>query len=591
MPTVIDSLIVTLGLDSKDVDAKAPGVRQKLKDLEKSGDSASKGIGGVSKAAKGTGEELTSLAGKMAAFLALIGGTVALRQFTMEAIKTNTQLNYLSKNLNIPVQTLSQWGIAATMVGGSAQEMQGYISYLTNECANLANGLGSSLIPVIGQMGIALRDSSGKIRPATELLKDMAKWAQKMGPGNRVGELSWFRHANMPENVANFLLQDPGRFLAMLDKASKFTVTDKESASAGEMTEQLAILHAQFNKLGYDLLEKVTPILEKVFDLLTRGLDWCIAHQTAVLSFFTGVTAATVALSLACFGLTLSMIGVTWPVLLVVAAIAALAAAFTGLTLDYSSWSHGGASLFDWSQFESNIRKAGDAFKWLGDQIEAATDRFENWLRSQGVNVPEGAVKKALTWAWNNLTLPGELGVKVNGVSDETRARGQKIANAEGFYTKGESPNIPQQAHNPGDIEYGKFAVDHGATGYVTAQGGKKIAVFPDEGMGWSAMYALLQSKSYAGLNDAQMLSKWQTGKVSGNANPSPVIGIPSASSTLRGPFPASGSSVSSIDRSITNHFGHIDIHTKATDAQSIWKDMSRNMDWLTVSPANSGSL
>ena len=125
MPTVIDSLIVTLGLDAKDVDAKAPGVRQKLKDLEKSGDSASRGIGGVSKAAKGTGEELTSLAGKMAAFLALIGGTVALRQFTMEAIKTNTQLNYLSKNLNIPVQTLSQWGIAATMVGGSAQEMQG----------------------------------------------------------------------------------------------------------------------------------------------------------------------------------------------------------------------------------------------------------------------------------------------------------------------------------------------------------------------------------------------------------------------------------------------------------------------------------
>ena len=339
MPTVIDSLIVQLGLDSKDVDAKAPGVRKKLADLEKDSQKTQKGVKGIGEASKGTGEELTALAGKMASFLALIGGAVALRQFTMEAIKTNTQLNYLSKNLNIPVQTLSQWGIAATMVGGSAQEMQGYISYLANECANLANGLGSSLIPVIGQMGISLRDSSGKIRPATELLKDMAKWAQKMGPENRVGELSWFRHANMPENVANFLLQDPGRFLAMLDKASKFTVTDKEAASAGEMTEQLALLHAQFNKLGYDLLEKVTPILEKVFDLLTRGLDWCIAHQTAVLSFFAGVTAATVALSLACFGLTLSMIGVTWPILLVVAAIAALAAAFVGLTSDYSKWS------------------------------------------------------------------------------------------------------------------------------------------------------------------------------------------------------------------------------------------------------------
>jgi hypothetical protein len=588
MPTVIDSLIVTLGLDSKDVDAKAPGVRQKLKDLEKSGDSASKGIGGVSKAAKGTGEELTSLAGKMAAFLALIGGTVALRQFTMQAIATNTQLGFLSKNLNIPVQALSAWGIASTMVGGSAQEMQGYIAHLATESLNLSNGLGSSLIPILGKMGVAMIDSKGKARSALDELQDMAKWAQGK---NREQVFAWFQQAGMPTGVANLLFENPRQFAAMLEQARKLSPTNQNVSSAAQMTMQLALLHAQFNKLGYELLETVTPILEKFFALLEGGLNWCLAHQTAVAAFMAALAAGIGAVSVAMGVLFLSTIEISGPILLVVAAIAALAAAFTGLTLDYSSWSHGGASLFDWSQFESNIRKAGDAFKWLGDQIEAATDRFENWLRSQGVNVPEGAVKKALTWAWNNLTLPGELGVKVNGVSDETRARGQKIANAEGFYAKGESPNIPQQAHNPGDIEYGKFAVDHGATGYVTAQGGKKIAVFPDEGMGWSAMYALLQSKSYAGLNDAQMLSKWQTGKVSGDANPSPVIGIPSASSTLRGPFPASGSSVSSVDRSVTNHFGHIDIHTKATDAQSIWKDMSRNMDWLTVSPANSGSL
>ena len=588
MPTLIDSLIVSLSLDTKDVDAKAPGVRQKLKDLEKSGDSASKGIGGVSKAAKGTGEELTSLAGKMAAFLALIGGTVALRQFTMQAIATNTQLGFLSKNLNIPVQALSAWGIASTMVGGSAQEMQGYIAHLTTESANLSNGLGSSLIPILGKMGVAMIDSKGKARSALDILKQMAAWAQGK---DRKQVYAWFQQAGAPDSFTNLALQNPKKLFAMLEEAGRLAVTDQNSDSATKITEQLALLHAQFNKLGYELLETVTPILEKFFALLEGGLNWCLSHQTAVAAFMAALAAGIGAVSVAMGVLFLSTIEISGPILLVVAAIAALAAAFTGLTLDYSSWSHGGASLFDWSQFESNIRKAGDAFKWLGDQIEAATDRFENWLRSQGVNVPEGAVKKALTWAWNNLSLPGELGVKVNGVSDETRARGQKIANAEGFYAKGESPNIPQQAHNPGDIEYGKFAVDHGATGYVTAQGGKKIAVFPDEGMGWSAMYALLQSKSYAGLNDAQMLSKWQTGKVSGDANPSPVIGIPSASSTLRGPFPASGSSVSSVDRSVTNHFGHIDIHTKATDAQSIWKDMSRNMDWLTVSPANSGSL
>ena len=148
--------------------------------------------------------------------------------------------------------------------------------------------------------------------------------------------------------------------------------------------------------------------------------------------------------------------------------------------------------------------------------------------------------------------------------------------------------SVPQQAHNPTDIEYGAFAINHGATGYLTAKGGKKIAVFPDEGTGWSAAYALLQNKSYSGLNNAQTLSRWQTGR-SQNAAPSPMVGIPSASSTLQSPFPEARPQVSSIDRSVTNHFGKIEIQTAATDAQGIWKDMSRNMDWLTMSPANSG--
>ena len=178
MATIIDSLIVTLGLDSKDVDAKAPGVKRKLADLEKEGEKVKKGTQDTGKAFKETGAELSSLAGKMASFLALIGGTVALRHFALQAIETNTHLSNLSKNLSIPVWQLSAWSIASTMVGGSAQEMQGFIAHLTTESANLANGLGSSLIPVLGKMGIAMIDGGGKARSALDELQDMAKWAQ-----------------------------------------------------------------------------------------------------------------------------------------------------------------------------------------------------------------------------------------------------------------------------------------------------------------------------------------------------------------------------------------------------------------------------
>ena len=585
MPTIIESLIVTLGLDTKDVDSKAPGVRSKLVDLEKSGAKTEKGVKGIGTAAKGTGEELTALAGRMASFLALIGGTVALRQFTADAIKNNTQLGYLSKNLNIPIQSLSAWSTAATMLGGSAQEMQGYLAHLTMESANLSNGLGSSLIPILGKMGVAMIDGKGKARSALDELQDMARWAQGK---NREQVFAWFQQAGMPQGVANLLLENPAKFAGMLAESRKFAPTNEEAASAAQMTMQLALLRAQFLKLGYDLLQRVTPFMEKFFALLKSGLDWCISHQTAVSSFLVALATGIGLVSAAAAALMLSTLEISGPILAVVAVVATLSGAVVALTSDYSTWSKGGASMFDWSQFESNIRKAGDAFKWLGDQISEATDRFENWLRKHGIQVPDGAVKKGLTWWWNNMTLQGELGMKINDVSDETRKRGAMIAKAEGFYAKGATPNIPQQAHNPTDIEYGAFAISHGATGYLTAQGGKKIAVFPDEGTGWSAAYALLQSRSYSGLNDAQTLSRWQTGRVQ-SAVPSPMVGIPSASSTLQSPYPEARQQVSSIDRSVTNHFGKIEIQTAATDAQGIWKDMNRNMDWLTMSPANSG--
>lgn len=434
-------------------------------------------------------------------------------------------------------------------------------------------------------MGVAMIDSKGKARSALDELQDMAKWAQGR---NREQVFAWFQEAGMPTGVANLLLENPAKFAGMLAQSRKFAPTNEEASSAAQMTMQIALLRAQFLKLGYDLLERATPFLEKFFAILRSGLDWCIAHQTAVSAFLVALATGIGLVSAAAAALLLSTIEISGPILAVVAAMAALSAAITSLVSDYSTWSKGGASMFDWSQFESNIRKAGDAFKWLGDKIEEATDRFENWLRKHGLKIPEGAVKKGVTWWWNNMTPQGELGMKINDVSDDTRRRGGMVARAEGFYAKGASPNIPQQAHNPTDIEYGDFAVKHGATGYVTAQGGKKIAVFPDEGTGWSAAYALLQGNSYSGLNDAQTLSKWQTGRIS-TPNPSPIVGIPAAASTLQSPFPNAGQQISSIDRSVTNHFGRIEIQTQATDARGIWQDMQRNMDWLTMSPANSG--
>ena len=80
----------------------------------------------------------------------------------------------------------------------------------------------------------------------------------------------------------------------------------------------------------------------------------------------------------------------------------------------------------------------------------------------------------------------------------------QAIARMEGFYAKDRTPDRPQWDDNPGDIEYGEFAIAHGATG---TDG--RFAIFPDAQTGFAALEALLRTPAYQGLTVEQAINKY----------------------------------------------------------------------------------
>ncbi len=77
----------------------------------------------------------------------------------------------------------------------------------------------------------------------------------------------------------------------------------------------------------------------------------------------------------------------------------------------------------------------------------------------------------------------------------------QAVAREEGFYAVG---SRPQRNNNPGDIEYGRFALAHGATG---SDG--RFARFASAEDGFQAMRALFLQPAYVGLDVAEALNRW----------------------------------------------------------------------------------
>ena len=76
------------------------------------------------------------------------------------------------------------------------------------------------------------------------------------------------------------------------------------------------------------------------------------------------------------------------------------------------------------------------------------------------------------------------------------------IAQQEGYGVPG---TIATRNNNPGDIVYGSFAQQYGATQDPMSS----FAVFPDAQTGWTAEGDLLSSSAYSQLSIAQAIAKW----------------------------------------------------------------------------------
>lgn len=507
MSTILDELVVVLGLQSKGLDSGAAAAQKKLEAIEDAGAKAvtqtdrlgtrldvvgekaldaseaaekhAKATKKVSETSDTAAKGVSNLSGKMASFLALIGGTVAIRAFIKDAIETNTQLYFMSRNLDMSVQGLYALGAAAQEIGIGKGSLQQLAASLKQIPGQLLAGQTPTLLPLLARAGISFDQSPQQIMVGLARYFATMPASIALGLGTSYG-LSY--------DQMTFLLQGVQKVQAAFDRDKAFAPTTAQARQFAAMKQQIADIGLAFTKLGYDLLSKAAPILEKVFDLLMRFGNWAQQHERLVSSFLVALAAGIGGVSVAALALGASLIEFDPIVLAIVGAIAALSAAITFLVQDYQAWANGQKSTFDWEAFTRLVRNAGDAFDYLKNKIEGLGDAWNRFAQT-----PPGRMITSLADSIANQIIPPGA---INQTSDFTRRIGQAIARQEGFYTAG---TIPQRANNPGDIEWGDFARRHGATSYITAAGGHQIAVFPDTGTGWDALYALWDSKIGAG--------------------------------------------------------------------------------------------
>ncbi|MDM2960090.1 hypothetical protein [Citrobacter sp. CK202] len=282
MPTIIDSLVVTLGLDSSGFKKGQTEVKKGLDDTRKNADQTAKDMEAAGKrAASFFGSIRTEL-------LALVGVTLSaqgIKTFITNMTSDLMRLGIESRALEISAKSLDGWERAAAAAGSTAERMAGTLGNFQKTLTNIRTGGGQddplfgALASFAGATGANFdyqNDNAEKImRKIASNWGKLSKDAQR-----RFGGMFGFDNATQQGLANGSLVQDADRF-AKISRA-----TDEATRKALEFNRRLEQMKQNFAAASQVLYEALIPYVEKLIPLIEKFGIWISTHGPEISKFF-----------------------------------------------------------------------------------------------------------------------------------------------------------------------------------------------------------------------------------------------------------------------------------------------------------------
>lgn len=315
MPSIIDSLVVTFGLDPKGYLAGQKKVREGERQLR---EEAKKTGGEFETHGKRAAEGFSKLRNEVVALLAIFTAGVGLKQFIEQTIEADAATGRLAHNLGVQTEALSAWQGVLKRNGGAAADADQGLQTLVDGLQQINLTGTSPLIPYLQLLKISLSDLQD---PSNTLLK-IADAFHNMDPrqASALGKSMGFSPA-----MVSVLEKGRAAVSAMLSEQQKLGVISQADAEAAQRLQNtLNGLKQAASAVGRTMLTIAAPALEAVAGLLTRFAEWAQKNQPIVIGAFVALGAAAIALGIA-------MLAPAAPFILLALAIAGIGAVIGGV--------------------------------------------------------------------------------------------------------------------------------------------------------------------------------------------------------------------------------------------------------------------
>lgn len=286
MATIIDALVVTLGLDSSGFKKGQKEVGDGLNKTKKEAESTAKDM-------EAAGKRASSFFGSIRTeLLALVGVTLSaqgIKTFITSMTSDLMRLGIESRALDISAKSLDGWERAASAAGSSAEKMSGTLAGFQKVLTSIRTGGGQDdpLFGALAAFGGATGANFDYQNDNSEAImrKIAANWGKlSKDAQRRFGGMFGFDNATQQGLSNGTLVRDADRF-AQISKA-----TDEATKKALEFNRRLEEMKQNFSAAAQVLYEALIPYVEKLIPLIEKFGIWIATHGPEIEKTFSNIS-------------------------------------------------------------------------------------------------------------------------------------------------------------------------------------------------------------------------------------------------------------------------------------------------------------
>lgn len=290
MPTVIDALVLEVGLDPSKLTEQQRAAIQALRDFE---NEAVRSGNEVESQGKKLNEFFTNLKREALGLIGLFVGGRGLKDFVVHVTNTDAALGRMEKTIGMSARELSGWQGAVERIGGKGESAVQTLDAMNAAMQRMAvtGQIPAELAAVFNAIGGPIDQRTGQFKKASEALLEFSTYLDRTFGNDTVRKAAFLREMvpGINQDTINLLIlgrEQVEKLLAASEKASG--VTGKGTDAARKFQSSLAGLEQQTIGAWRALQQYFYPALTATSD----GLQKLISQSPAAAAAIGTITAA-----------------------------------------------------------------------------------------------------------------------------------------------------------------------------------------------------------------------------------------------------------------------------------------------------------